>query len=299
MNLKKLLSLGCLLGIGSATATPLFYVSPQEIASGATFSQPGKYILTDDATVTGALNITGTNVIFDLNGKTVTAGSALTFLVVVTSSNTVIKNGVLDGGGLTGALTGIVTEPIAINNILLSGLNLVNFLNPPGIGINVQSNNTAVRIDGCQVLTSGNGIIFNSGDKGWITNCECSFNANVGFDFMSSYSSFVSNCVANSNGGVGFNVEGTSVVTIKNSSAEENGNWGFSVANTDSQLRGNIAFGNNGIAALGFVPLEADNNYNLSFLLVLGYTPVVNGTQQAAGLVIDPVIDNISIRPAA
>ncbi len=279
--------------IALATSPKVFYVNPSQISGGYTFSNPGTYVLTDDAIVTSSISLSA-DVIFDLNGKTLTADSTFTpatALVLLNGNNTAVKNGLLDGGNPTSyAMFGVETAG-GIINASVSGVTVVNVsTNNKSIGIFVSgSGSTGVRIDACEVINSFSGLVVGNTDSCWVTNTECSFNMADGFDFGRAGGStgrcFVSNCVANGNIAIGFNILFNSIVSVKNCSAEDNSSWGFqlSAANTTSQFRGNIAYGNGGTGA--------DKNYSGS----IGFIAVSNTSVIPENETLNLGFNNISI----
>lgn len=303
--MKKIIALVSLLSfIHIAATTPVFYVSPQQISAGFTASLAGTYVLTDNATLSSTLSLNADNVIFDFNGKTITADANPKKLLHVGSFNNIaVKNGTLDGALLESG-KGIYVD-VSSSNVSISNMTITRVQDDDGngTGIYVDAGSTAVRIDGCSIIYSGTGLVFDGGSKGWVTNCDASFNAGEGFSFINSCTAFINNCIANNNDGIGFYVDSTSEVVLKNSSAELNADYGFSVASTTSQLRGNIAFGNGGRVSCS----TSDNNYYMAIAAFpvpgctncVAFTQIFNGYQEGVGAILEAWFDNISIIPGS
>lgn len=227
----------------------------------------------------------GENVVLDLNGFSITlASGAPHYGIYLTHSNLTIKNGtiIVPSNGAFGSLAiyapGIIGEQ-------LTGLKFNN-LTIYGGGVYLVFVQT--EINDCKVYNAPESAGFGFfGANAVVTNCETNNCISAGF-YISNQSgigsnAIITNCRSNRNN-TGFEIAfaGNNVI-LKNCSADFNLANGFWEVATGSscQLRGNIAFGN----GLG--------NYNLT--VAPGFEVVLNGSQQAPGDVLDPVVDNISI----
>lgn len=290
MEIRKLVQLLSLTASTVAMASsPVIYLGQGQVASGYTVPASGTYILTDNVTINGPITLGYDDVVFDLNGKTINGGGQNIDAIDVTGLNVTVKNGKIRYIG--SANKGIYIEAGA-DDALVTDIVVQNC----GTGIDVNATNAS--INNCTALSNGTGIEFQAGTSGSVTNSEISYSTSDGIDIDGGTTYvFISSCVANVNGGVGFNAQNTSetsLAIIKNCTAQGNTSWGFQTASNYAQVRGNIGFGNNGTGGAA----GSDNNYNLAIgtLAIPGYYPIVNGTQQAPGAVIDPVVDNISFQ---
>lgn len=298
MQIRRIIQL-CGLGVSAIAmaSSPVTYLSPSQVeAGGLLLSNPGLYIMTDDASSAAAnIIISGANVVLDMNGKTISSNQNP--VIDIEAQNVTVKNGTINQFSFTDApQTGI-----GIASFVYAVINCVQVIGMPLYGIGVDAGATAF-ISGCKLLGNvgaGIGFAANTGTPtaSWVTNCEIS-NGGDGIDVASGWIAYIDRCFASNNIGVGFNYETGASGVIKNSTAEFNGSWGFETATTTVQVRGNIGFGNAGTGGSS----TADVNYNLDFT-TYGYVQVVNGTQarvtNPASLAIDDIIDNISIVPVA
>ncbi len=240
MKIKKIVQLIALSAttIVLAEVNPVYYLCQKQIVNGFTMSNPGTYVLTDDATITGALNITGTNVIFDMNGKTITDNTGVT-VFSLTGKNITVQNGTISGMAPNGG----TTIGVLITHGPVASINGIDFINCfYGVNVSGVTGATEVTIRNCTADSCENAFYLNSDTEARIEACSVDSCAN-GFTFASSTKAWVNNCVANF-GITGFFVNASSSVVVQNCKAYMNSSVNFqSDASYSSALfLGNIAF---------------------------------------------------------
>ncbi len=123
-------------GLTSTDKSTFFYaqsLSASTVASGATISAAGYYLLSGAATTAGsgaAITISASNVTLDLDANSIAFGSAGTIAISISNSvkNVTIKNGTISGAFTTGGiLIGNTTSNILLENIKIDG--------PDGYGV--------------------------------------------------------------------------------------------------------------------------------------------------------------------
>lgn len=277
-----------------------------------TITSSGYYTLMED--ITGVGNIitisTGTQIIIDLNGKTISGGRILidsTWIPgAIRKSNTYIKNGILrdspaeaiiidevaTGTEFVGSIvfenltiqncaTGIYLNPLSIYGILIKN---VTVYTPTNYGF-YSSNALDLIYDRCSV-EGGTGVGFYATLAGGIVhrNCHVSGITGDGFSCILGDTLTFSRCTASEITGNGFVLDNCSHAVLKNTHASSNTGIGFSIGPTTTcfdiyAVDCNATQNNTGFSAgvagnnnIGFVKCQATENTTNGFFMNAGVT---------------------------
>ncbi len=260
MEIKKIVQMFALSASTIALGSPVYYVSKAQLQdpAGYTAAVQGLYIVTEDASVTHQILISAPNVVFDLNGKTITDIAGIRPVIEVSANNSVVKNGTIIGQGFTTGLSvdgqTVVSDIVFFNGFRgmqtgfsggssrferCSAYNCSEGFWNDSIGLEIQDC-TAVScgfagfhnaffnasLKGCTAKFCSNGILFDNGTYGTVTDCEAIFGT-TGISFGTGTSATVTNCELNFNSADGLDVSDTSTVLVYNSVANGNGGVGF------------------------------------------------------------------------
>jgi len=148
-----------------------------------TISTSGVYCLAEN--ITGKILINTDNVILDLNGKTVTNTSD-NCVEVNGTSNALIKNGSVIAANHNGIAVLSGSNQVTIKDVTSYG---------SAVGIDATSS-TNVYVDGCDLIASNTGMIFDTVSRAQVNNTITSDSVYVGFLLDASSKSLFTNCHA-------------------------------------------------------------------------------------------------------
>ncbi len=208
MKLMRLLVFSVLLVISFFTqAVPLTLISPDQVSAGGfTISSGGLYVLTDDVPFSiangTAISITTSDVILDLNGKSLIASNGANTAVSIsnTMANITVRNGCMRNFDFRGIDGGISLQNMTFEDLVVIGSNKAsgsvglfvfgNLSDSATFGNNITIRNCYVSnfLSGTITFANAQNIInstFNSnqrgmsvsGNAGLITNCQASNNS--------------------------------------------------------------------------------------------------------------------------
>lgn len=274
---------------GYLSADPVKFLSPNilNVASGYTISSTGYYVITDNVMFTNLPNstsgitITSSNVVLDLNDKTLQGvfGSSNQIGINITNgaTNVTIKNGALQ----IWSSRGISIASTAVADVYFDNLRFTNCFS----GINT----TSIKRISCKNSIFGDGAsgsTFNGSDwyvenckflgtrasptltlgvnQGRITNCVFTGATAAGLSLSGCNGVVVSDCLAEANGTIGFSIgasgSSTSGIILSNCTALRNTTTGIEISVsgatqlTSSVLILNCIAEGNGSAGIGLRP---------------------------------------------
>ncbi len=148
-------------------AVPATFISPDQVSSGGfTISSRGLYVLTDDVAYSisngTAISITTSDVILDLNGKSIVASNGANTAVSIGDalSNIAVKNGAARNFDSRGILVGTTAQNMTFEDLTLIGLNKTSASLGLSINgdINDGTNGNNIRVRNCYVTSFANGM---------------------------------------------------------------------------------------------------------------------------------------------
>jgi len=138
-------------------AAPITLISPKQVSAGYTISTTGNYLLADDVfSNVSAITITNSNVVLDLNNKTLSSASAVATGITVNAGvgNITIRNGAIIGFG----------TPLSVgsntSDIVLDGISAIDGSGGSSNILIGSSNIQRVTIRNC---TTGGGVVTPAG----------------------------------------------------------------------------------------------------------------------------------------
>ncbi len=191
--------LGNLLACSSCVPScDIFYLTPADVAGGYLITVPGTYILCGNATITAPITISSNQVLFNLNGNTLTVAGGNDGIVVFSANDVTVKNGIVQNAPAFGILIEGSTAQISIRDVVVTNCaNAGIFIDAPG-----------VYIDHCSANNNSYGFVCAEGSSSFINNCSAIFNANSGFLIGTAdapdANAVIQNCNAYYNAGYGF-----------------------------------------------------------------------------------------------
>ncbi len=218
-------------GSSGCASTPLTIA-----ATGTTIATPGVYCLNNDVSFsspTATIAITSSNVVFDLNGHTIT-GSGFGSNITIPSSaspitDIIIRNGTISAGQfgvscVSALATNIVLEHLTINDVTSSSISIngastnnlliKNIIMSGSASSHVNLGGSKISngiIDSCTVYGAGsNTIAFQyltttPASSILFTNCMVS-NSGFGFTLSGIQSAILDNCIVLNSANTGFNI---------------------------------------------------------------------------------------------
>jgi hypothetical protein len=297
-HLLIILTMMCLNLIGA----PIRIISPADV-SRATFiiSTTGTYIFSDDllAAANPAISITSSNVVLDMNGRTLFGSTANNGINVANAGNITIRNGSLSNfstginiDGASGA-SNVLVDSVMIQNCAGSGFLLAacqeitirNCMSTgnAGAGINVQSGRD-ILIDNCSFVTNGGrGINVGTVTTATVTvnNCVMACSGDAGIVFVTAADSVIQNSTAFANTQAGIQILPGTVRSIMANSYSYANLLGFVNESATSGVIGSMAFSNTTTNYSGAGPFSAIS--------------VNRNSQLAQGAVTDIRYDNLAI----
>jgi hypothetical protein len=222
---NKFLLMSILLVPMGLSAAPVTMISPFQVntAAGYTISSSGLYILSDNVTASAApaaaITITSSNVVLDLNNKTISGFSVANIIGIQIAGNignVIIKNGVIANVGL-----GVVSVSAPASDISIENVSVERYANEGIEMMNVQG----ITISDCVLsgssLSSGFGIDLFNVVQGKIKNCKSS-KASVGIIIANSSATKFESVEAYSNNLYGLRMQVSQGVQVVDSTFNNN-----------------------------------------------------------------------------
>ncbi len=171
---------------------------------------------------TGRVSITASDVVFDMQGFTVSGASTPLIFIAAGVENIIIKNGTISGNDTNASqrgiqcgtgVTGVTIEDMQINDCMLAAIDVIGSsgamvqdvvitncqMYNNGIGIQcIQVKNAAV--ENCEMVSGNTGMRLNSSSQVCVHNCNASCNTAAGFALLNSTHNIFTHCKSIDNG---------------------------------------------------------------------------------------------------